>query len=102
MRLSSDIEVDFTELSDGELLELMVHSQSMNRRLLAVWLYLQERVSISIKEFDQLLSSLAEAELRKRAANVNGTTQKLEQAADIFKKLSARSDADRPEAGGNQ
>lgn len=88
--MSSDITVDLAEVSDGELLELMVSSQSTNRRLLVVWLYLQHRVDISIKEFDQLLSSLAETELRKRAASGGGTAQKLEQAADIFKKIGAK------------
>jgi hypothetical protein len=88
--------VDFSELSDGELLELMVSfSQSMSRRLLVVWLYLQHRPDISIKEFDKMLPSLAEAELQKRAASQNMTAQRLESAADILKKLGAKRDQEK-------
>lgn len=87
--MSSDITVDFAEISDGELLELMVPSQSMSRRLLVVWLYLQQRGSIALKEFDQLLSSLAEMELQKRA-NAGESGQKVEQATEIFKRLDSK------------
>jgi hypothetical protein len=93
--LSSHVAVDFTELSDGELLELMVPSQSISRRILVVWLYLQQRTSISLREFDKLLSSSAEAELRDRAAKVNVTTQKLEETADIIKKLGTARDLEK-------
>ena len=90
--LSGDLAVDFSDLSDGELLELMVSfSQTMSRRLLVVWLYLQNRsTGISIKEFDRMLPSLAENELQKRAASQNVTAQKLESAADVLKKLAKR------------
>jgi nucleotide-binding universal stress UspA family protein len=85
--LASDVAVDLAEFSDSELLELMVPSQSISRRLLVVWLFLQEEASIPIREFDKLLPSLAEAELRNRAAKVDVTAQKLKEAAGIFKKL---------------
>ena len=87
--MTGDVAVDLSELSDGELLELMVPVGSMSRRLLVVWLYLQERVSVPLKEFDKQLLSLAEVELQKRASD-SESGEKLGQGKEILKKLGAK------------
>jgi hypothetical protein len=60
---------DLGELSEGELLDLAVPSQSVSRRALVIWLYLKERTEIGLEQFDVLLTFLAEKELHKRAAS---------------------------------
>lgn len=95
--MGTDVAVDLSELSESELLELMVPVQSMSRRLLVVWMYLQHRVNSSLKDFDEQLSSLAEAELQKRAGD-STTGQKLEQATKVSKKIAARRDSEDSEA----
>jgi hypothetical protein len=60
-------DLDLGGISEGELLDLAVPSQSMSRRVLVLWLYLKERPEIELEQFDSLLTSLAEKELHKRA-----------------------------------
>ncbi len=62
---------DLGSLSDGELLDLAVPSQSLNRRILVMWLYLREHPQIGLEQFDSLLTSLAENELQKRSVSQN-------------------------------
>jgi len=61
--------VDLRALSDGELLELAVHSENstQSRRVLVIWLYLKNSLKISIEEFDQSVTEMAEKELERRA-----------------------------------
>lgn len=54
-------------LSDGELLDLAVPSDSMNRRILVMWLYLKERSQMKLEQFDSLVTALAEKELHRRS-----------------------------------
>ncbi len=93
--MTPDLTVDLSEFSDSELLELMVPVQSVSRRILVVWLYLQQRGNISLREFDDQLSSLAEMELQKRASD-NEAGQKLEQATKV-QKMGARLDDEESE-----
>ncbi len=60
---------NFSDVSDGELMELLVPSQTSSRRMLVMWLYLRTRRWRSLEEFDQVLTSLAEKELQRRAGN---------------------------------
>lgn len=60
-------EVDLSKFSEGELLELMVSSDSSNKRVLVIWIYLQSDQNMTLDEFDRLLPSLAEAEMQRRA-----------------------------------
>ena len=62
--------VNLESLSDGDLLELAVPSNSINRRVLVIWMYLKVRTELPVDEFDQMLSVSAEKELQRRA---NGT-----------------------------
>jgi hypothetical protein len=59
--------MDLSSLSDGELLDLAVPSQSLNRRVLVMWLYLKEHPQIALEQFDAMLTALAEKELQKRS-----------------------------------
>lgn len=54
-------------LSDGELMELAVPSNSMNRRVLVIWMYLKVRSQIPVDEFEQELTASSEKELQRRA-----------------------------------
>jgi len=58
---------DLGGLSEGELLDLAVPSQSISRRVLILWLYLKERSEMELEQFDSIMTSLAEKELHKRA-----------------------------------
>ena len=58
---------DLCGLSEGELLDLAVPSQSLSRRVLVLWLYLNERSEIGLEQFDSLLTFQAEKELHKRS-----------------------------------
>jgi len=60
-------DLDLGGLSEGELLDLTVPSQSLSRRVLILWLYLRERSEMELEQFDTLVTSLAEKELSKRA-----------------------------------
>jgi hypothetical protein len=60
---------DLGSLSDGELLDFP--SQSFNRRILVIWLYLKGRSQMGLEQFDALLTTLAEKELHKRSASKN-------------------------------
>jgi hypothetical protein len=62
---------DLGGLSEGELLDLAVPSQSISRRVLVLWLYLSERSEIGLEQFDSLLTSQAEKELHKRSISEN-------------------------------
>ncbi len=62
-----DSSVDLSGLSDGELLDLAVPSNSLNRRVLVMWLYLKERPDKGLEEFDLLVATMAERELQRRA-----------------------------------
>jgi hypothetical protein len=62
--------VDLSSLSDGELLDLVVPSESSNRRVLVMWLYLREQPEIGLGAFDSLLASLAEKELQRRSISM--------------------------------
>ncbi len=61
--------VNLEGLSDGELLELAVSSETptQSRRVLVIWLYLKEAPKLGLEEFDHSLTSLAEQELERRA-----------------------------------
>ncbi len=60
---------DLSSLSDGELLDLAVPSDSLSRRVLVMWLYLKEGKypEMTLQEFDLSVTSAAEKELQKRA-----------------------------------
>jgi hypothetical protein len=58
---------DLGGLSEGELLDLAVPSQSLNRRVLVLWIYLREHPNIGLDDFDSALTSLADKELQRRA-----------------------------------
>ena len=64
-----ELVVNLEGLSDGELLELAVPSESptQGRRVLVVWLFLKESPKIGLEEFDRSLTALAEQELERRA-----------------------------------
>jgi hypothetical protein len=64
-----EISVDLQKLSDGDLLELAVPSESptQSRRILVIWLYLNDPPKIGLEEFDRSLTVLAEKELQRRA-----------------------------------
>ena len=64
--------MDLGSLSDGELLDLAVPSQSLNRRVLVMWLYLKERTEMDLEQFDSMLTTLAEKELQSRSVTVRG------------------------------
>jgi len=64
-------DMDLGGLSDGELLDLVVPSNSMNRRILVMWLYLKQRAQIGLEQFDALLTTLAEKELSRRSVAKN-------------------------------
>ena len=61
--------MNLEKLSDGDLLELAVPSESptQSRRLLVIWLFLRESPKVGIEEFDRALTALAEKELERRA-----------------------------------
>ena len=61
--------VNLEGLSDGELLELAVPSETptQSRRVLVIWLYLKETPKVGLEEFDHSLTALAEQELERRA-----------------------------------
>ncbi len=61
--------VNLEGLSDGELLELAVSSETptQSRRVLVIWLYLANSPKMSLEEFDRTLTSMAEEELQRRA-----------------------------------
>ena len=61
------LDIELGSLSDGELLDLAVPSQSLNRRILVIWLYLKTRRQQSLDEFDSMITGLADRELQKRA-----------------------------------
>lgn len=60
---------DLGGLSEGELLDLTVPSESLNRRVLVMWLYLRERSEMALEKFDELVTSLADREMHKRAVS---------------------------------
>ncbi len=60
---------NLSDVSDGELMELLVPSQTSSRRMLVMWLYLRTRRRHPLEEFDHILTSLAEKELQRRAGN---------------------------------
>ena len=64
-----ELVVNLEGLSDGELLELAVSSESptQGRRVLVIWLFLRESPKIGLEEFDRSLTALAEQELERRA-----------------------------------
>ena len=64
-----ELVVNLEGLSDGELLELAVPSDSptQGRRVLVIWLFLKESPKIGLEEFDRSLTALAEQELERRA-----------------------------------
>ena len=64
-----ELVVNLEGLSDGELLELAVPSDSptQGRRVLVIWLFLKECPKIGLEEFDRSLTALAEQELERRA-----------------------------------
>jgi hypothetical protein len=59
-------------LSDGELMDLAVPSGSPNRRVLVMWLFLNEKPPMSLEEWDVFLATVAEKELERRS--VSGQT----------------------------
>jgi hypothetical protein len=61
--------INLEKLSDGELLELAVPSETptQSRRLLVIWLYLKESPGMGLEQFDLSLTTLAERELERRA-----------------------------------
>jgi hypothetical protein len=61
------LDIELGSLSDGELLDLAVPSQSLNRRVLVMWVYLKTRPQQSLDDFDSIITGLAEKELQKRA-----------------------------------
>jgi hypothetical protein len=61
--------VDLSALSEGELMDLVVASESANRRVLVMWLYLKFKPQLGLDEFDKLLTGLAEKELQRRATS---------------------------------
>lgn len=67
MTLMTAQAIDLSALTEGELMELLVPSPTMNRRVLVMWLYLNSKSSESLDQFDLQISSLAEKELQKRA-----------------------------------
>ena len=64
-----ELSVNLERLSDGELLELAVPSETPteSRRVLVIWIYLKESPKIGLEEFDRLLTGWAEKELQRRA-----------------------------------
>jgi len=64
-----ELVVNLEGLSDGELLELAVPSDSptQGRRVLVIWLFLRESPKVGLEEFDRSLTALAEQELERRA-----------------------------------
>jgi hypothetical protein len=64
-----ELVVNLEGLSDGELLELAVPSDSptQGRRVLVIWLFLKESPKVGLEEFDRSLTALAEQELERRA-----------------------------------
>ena len=65
----SEPSVNLEIVSDGELLELAVPTESSARRVLVMWLYLRERSQVPLEEFERLLTTLAEKELHRRAGD---------------------------------
>ncbi len=66
-----DVSVSATilaDLSEGELMDLLVPSSSSSRRVLVMWLYLKSDTRMALDEFEPLLTSLAERELQTRAS----------------------------------
>jgi len=61
--------VDLKDLSDGELLDLAVPSDSTrnSRRILVMWLYLKEKPPVGLDDFDRLITEAANKELRERS-----------------------------------
>ena len=66
---TSELSINLETLSDGELLELAVSSETPteSRRVLVIWLYLKESQKIGLEEFNRSLTELAEKELQRRA-----------------------------------
>ena len=66
---TAELSANLEKLSDGELLELAVPSESptQSRRVLVIWLYLNDPPKIGLEEFDRSLTVLAEKELQRRA-----------------------------------
>jgi len=64
-----ELSINLETLSDGELLELAVSSETPteSRRVLVIWLYLKEPQKIGLEEFNRSLTDLAEKELQRRA-----------------------------------
>jgi len=60
--------IDLSALTEGELMELVVPSMTLNRRVLVMWLYLHSKSSEPLDRFDLHISTLAEKELQKRAS----------------------------------
>ncbi len=58
------------DLSEGELMDLLVPSSSSSRRVLVMWLYMKSNAGMALDEFEPLLTSLAERELQSRASRV--------------------------------
>lgn len=73
MTRTAELSVNLEKLSDGELLELAVPSDSPthSRRVLVIWLYLREAPKVGLEEFDHSITAVAEKELQRRA-NSNG------------------------------
>ncbi len=69
INIQSEDSPNLSDVSDGELMELLVPSQTSSRRMLVMWLYLRTHRRRSLEEFDQILTSLAEKELQRRAGN---------------------------------
>ena len=61
------VAVDLSGLSDGDLMDLAVSSSSLNRRVLVMWLYLKQKPSMDLDEWDAILISSAERELERRS-----------------------------------
>ena len=64
-------DLDLSGLSEGELLDLAVPSQSLNRRVLVLWLYLNEGSEMGLELFDSTLTTQAEKELHERSISEN-------------------------------
>ncbi len=62
-------DVNLSPLSEGELMELIVPTPTLNRRVLVMWLYLNSKSSQPLEQFDSEVSTLAEKELQKRASS---------------------------------
>jgi hypothetical protein len=68
---TTELSVNLETLSDGDLLELAVSSDTptQSRRVLVVWLYLKESPKIGLEEFNRILTALADKELQRRASS---------------------------------